>query len=119
MQADDKTETQSGLSENKNMCLIGDLASKGTVGELVTVVGVVVRLWNASKVLIKSTQQETTRMNLTLLDDSNSPIELTLWGEDAEKLAENAQGRVVLCTIRRLCRKISRRRLNHSAYLGS
>ena len=66
---------------------IASIASSA-VGSNVDIAGIVVSVGEVGLVTVKSTGKETPRRTVTIADDSASSIELTIWGERAERLGE-------------------------------
>jgi replication factor A1 len=62
--------------------------ANAAVGNNVDIAGIVTNVGEVGLVTIKSTGKETPRRTVTMVDDSGCSIELTIWGERAEKLGE-------------------------------
>uniref|UniRef100_UPI00358E7679 replication protein A 70 kDa DNA-binding subunit-like n=1 Tax=Myxine glutinosa TaxID=7769 RepID=UPI00358E7679 len=62
---------------------ISDLAAKNK-DTLIDVLGVCSSVEEPSKIMIKSSNRETTKREVQLVDQSNASVKLTIWGEDAE-----------------------------------
>lgn len=62
--------------------------ANAAVGNNVDIAGIVTNVGEVGLVTIKSTGKETPRRAVTMVDDSGCSIELTIWGERAEKLGE-------------------------------
>lgn len=63
---------------------IASLAN-ATVGDTVDVAGIVTAFSDTVTVTIKSTGRDTAKRNVTVADESGCSIDLTLWGEKAER----------------------------------
>ena len=59
-----------------------------TVGSNLDIAGIVTNVGEVGLVTIKSTGKETPRRTVTVVDDSQCSIELTIWGDRAERLGE-------------------------------
>jgi replication factor A1 len=65
---------------------------------MVSVLGVVSKVGVLGSVVLKATGQEKMRRGVTLVDESQTSVELTLWGDTAESVDEvGAVNRVLLC----------------------
>uniref|UniRef100_UPI00358F2191 replication protein A 70 kDa DNA-binding subunit-like n=1 Tax=Myxine glutinosa TaxID=7769 RepID=UPI00358F2191 len=62
---------------------ISDLATKNK-DTIIDVLGVCSSVEELSKVMIKSSNRETTKRGIQLVDQSNTSVKLTIWGADAE-----------------------------------
>ena len=58
------------------------------VGETVDVAGIVTAVGELGSVTIKATGRDTSRRNVTLADESGCTVDLTLWGEKAERVGD-------------------------------
>jgi len=68
------------------------------VGSNVDIAGIVLHVGEVGLVTIKSTGKETPRRTITIADESNASIDLTIWGERCERLGDemrNSQNPVV------------------------
>ncbi|CRG98583.1 replication protein A1, large subunit, putative [Plasmodium relictum] len=72
-----------------NFSSIDNIKNMNT-GSLVDVIGVVFSFQEIIQVLIKKTGQYKEKRDLVIIDDSNETINVTLWGEHALKVEENA-----------------------------
>lgn len=61
------------------------------VGETVDIAGVVLSVGEAVTVTIKSTGRDTAKRNITVGDDSGCSIDLTVWGEKAQRIGDEVK----------------------------
>ena len=66
------------------------------VGENVDVIGIVTAIGEISAVTIKSTGRDTTKRTITIADESKSLVDVTVWGDKAERIGEELKGKSVL-----------------------
>ena len=62
------------------------------VGESVDIAGVVLSVGEVAMVTVKSTGRETARRNITIGDDSGYSVDLTIWGDKAQRFSESDLG---------------------------
>lgn len=65
---------------------IASLGSQAAVGDTVDVAGIVLTAGEVTSVTIKASGRDTAKRSLVIGDDSGASIDLTIWGEKAEKL---------------------------------
>ena len=65
---------------------IASLGSQAAVGDTVDVAGIVISAGDVTSVTIKASGRDTAKRSLVIGDDSGASIDLTIWGEKAEKL---------------------------------
>ena len=66
------------------------------VGETVDVAGIALSVGDLVTVTVKSSGRDTLKKSITIADESGSSIELTIWGEKADRIGPEAKGSVIL-----------------------
>ncbi|RIB13295.1 hypothetical protein C2G38_1906428, partial [Gigaspora rosea] len=65
--------------------------------EIIDVIGLVTNVSDIQEIVIKSTQRNANKRNITIIDQSKYQVTLTLWGSNAEKFDNSLLKHVIAC----------------------